>query len=246
LEIQFIVQIIYFWLQQAQLNWHLILFNSNRQLVMIPLFTRYTFILFLVFSSATLKAEAQDLLVPQQVIEKASIDLLEQLKDPHFSQDKKQIREYISQEIFPQVDTILMSALVLGKHWRKASKMQQRQFIRAFKELLVNTYAATFTEQFQNWRIDYLPLKLKESAKKILVKTRVKQQGKPTTAIDYSMVLRKGQWKIYDMSVEGISLIISNRTIFSNLIKDSGSLEKVIEQLVEKNKAAAMASTPTA
>lgn len=211
---------------------------------MMQLFSRHIVILFLAFSSATVKAEAQDLLVPQQVIEKSSIDLLEQLKDLRFAQDKKQIRHYISQEIFPQVDTILMSALVLGKHWRKASKMQQRQFIRAFKELLVNTYAATFTEQFQNWHIEYLPLKLKESAKKILVKTRVKQRGKPTTAIDYSMVLRKGQWKIYDMSIEGISLIISNRTIFSNLIKDSGSLEKVIAQLVEKNKASAAVAAP--
>ena len=217
------------------------MFNFNRKLLMIQLFSRYVFILFLAFSSATVKAEAQDLLAPQQVIEKASVDLLEQLKDPHFSQDKKQIREYINQEIFPQVDTILMSALVLGKHWRKASKMQQRAFISSFKQLLVNTYAATFTEQFHNWTIRYSPLKLKDSDKKILVKTQVRQEGKPDTQINYSMVLRKGKWKIYDMTVEGISLIISNRTIFGKMIKDSGSLEKVIENLVAKNKA----STPS-
>ncbi len=204
---------------------------------MISLLPRYLLIFFLVFSNAALKAEQQDLLAPQRVIEKASIKLLDQLKDPSFAQDKKQIRAYIDQEIFPQVDTILMSALVLGKHWRKASKMQQREFIRAFKQLLVNTYAATFTEQFHNWTIRYLPLKLKDSDKKILVKTRIYQKGKPDTRIDYSMVLRKGEWKIYDMTVEGISLIISNRTIFGKMIKGSGSLEKVIEELTAKNKA---------
>ena len=204
---------------------------------MISLLSRYLLIFFLVFSSSVLKAERPDLLAPQRVIEKASFQLLEQLKDPAFAQDKKQIRHYIAQEIFPQVDTILMSALVLGKHWRKASKMQQREFISAFKQLLVNTYAATFTEQFQNWSIRYSPLKLKDSDKKILVKTRIRQSGKPETRIDYSMVLRKGEWKIYDMTVEGISLIISNRTIFGKMIKDSGSLEKVIEELTAKNKA---------
>jgi phospholipid transport system substrate-binding protein len=204
---------------------------------MISLLSRYLFIFFLAFSSFTLRAEQPNLLAPQRVIAEASVKLLAQLEDPNFSQDKKQIRHYIDQEIFPQVDTILMSALVLGKHWRKASKMQQREFIRAFKQLLVNTYAATFTEQFHNWTIRYSPLKLKDSDKKILVKTRVRQAGKPDTRIDYSMVLRKGEWKIYDMTVEGISLIISNRTIFGKMIKDSGSLENVIKNLKEKNKA---------
>lgn len=203
---------------------------------MTSLLSRYLFIFFLAFSSPLLKAKQNNLLAPQQVISDASIKLLEQLKDPAFSQDKKKIRTYISQEIFPQVDTILMSALVLGKHWRKASKMQRREFISAFKQLLVNTYAATFTEQFHDWTIRYSPLKLKDSDKKILVKTRVRQEGKPDTRIDYSMVLRKGEWKIYDMTVEGISLIISNRTIFGKMIKDSGSLEKVTENLIAKNK----------
>lgn len=193
-------------------------------------------ILFLIFSSVSLKAEQSSLLAPQQVIADASSKLLEQLKDPIFSQDKQKIRAYIDQEVFPQVDTILMSALVLGKHWRKASKMQRREFIVAFKQLLVNTYAATFTEQFHDWTIRYSPLRLKDSDKKILVKTRVRQAGKPDTQIDYSMVLRKGEWKIYDMTVEGISLIISNRTIFGKMIKDSGSLEKVTENLIAKNK----------
>jgi phospholipid transport system substrate-binding protein len=155
---------------------------------MISLLSRYLFIFFLAFSSFTLRAEQPNLLAPQRVIAEASVKLLAQLEDPNFSQDKKQIRHYIDQEIFPQVDTILMSALVLGKHWRKASKMQQREFIRAFKQLLVNTYAATFTEQFHNWTIRYSPLKLKDSDKKILVKTRVRQAGKPDTRIDYSMV----------------------------------------------------------
>ena len=202
---------------------------------MTSLFARFTLILFLVFFSPFIKASNQDLLKPQQVIEEASSKLLTQLQKPNFSNNKAEIRQYIEQEIFPQVDTILMSALVLGKHWRKASKMQQREFIGAFKQLLVNTYAATFTEQFHNWSIQYAPLKLKDSDTKVLVKTQVQQAGKPDTQIDYSMVLRKNQWKIYDMKVEGISLVISNRSTFGQMIKKSGSLAAVISQLQQKN-----------
>jgi phospholipid transport system substrate-binding protein len=202
---------------------------------MMPLLTRYCLILFFIFFSPFIRANNQDLLAPQQVLADVSNKLRIHLQVPKNVGNKIKTRQFIAQEIFPQVDTILMSALVLGKHWRKASKMQQRKFISAFKQLLVNTYAATFTEQFRDWTVSYSPLKLKGSDKKILVKTHIQQAGKPDTRVNYSMVLRKGKWKIYDMTVEGISLIISNRTIFGTMIKKSGSLDKVIETLVIKN-----------
>jgi len=194
----------------------------------------YSFILFL-FSCSFAHANTQPLLAPQVVIAEASAVLLNQLKDPNFSSDKTRIRQFIDSHIFSSVDTVRMSALVLGKHWRKASKTEKKQFIQSFKQLLVNTYAATFTEQFHNWSIQYAPLKLKDSDTKVLVKTQVQQAGKPDTQIDYSMVLRKNQWKIYDIKVEGISLVISNRSTFSQMIKKSGSLAAVISQLQQKN-----------
>jgi len=194
----------------------------------------YSLILFL-FSCTFAQASTQKLLAPQLVIAEASTTLLEQLKDPQFSADKAKVRQFIDSHIFSKVDTVRMSALVLGKHWRKAEKNEKKRFIHAFKQLLVNTYAATFTEQFHNWSIQYAPLKIKASDKKALVKTKIQQAGKPNTQIDYSMVLRNNQWKIYDMKVEGISLVISNRTTFNQMIKKSGSLAEVIAQLERKN-----------
>ncbi len=199
------------------------------------LLPRTFFLAFFLLLSTQASAATEKLLAPQLVIENTSRALLGKLKDPEFASNKTEIHNFVDEAIFPNVDTVRMSALVLGKHWRKASKQQKKQFIAAFKNLLVNTYSTTFTEQFDNWTIDYLPLKLKASDKTTTVKTIVSQSGKANAKIDYSMVRRNEQWKIYDLKVEGISLVISNRESFSQMIKDSGSLDKVIAELEAKN-----------
>ncbi|BCG65607.1 MAG: phospholipid transport system substrate-binding protein [Methyloprofundus sp.] len=201
-----------------------------------PIIPRFILLSCLFFFANLTTAATESLLAPQKIIDNTSQMLLAKLTDPDFASNKKEVRTFVDKNIFPNVDTVRMSALVLGKHWRKASKQQKKQFIAAFKNLLVNTYSSTFTEQFKDWTIQYLPLKLKENAKKALVKTKVQQTGKPTSSIDYSMILHNGQWKIYDIKVEGISLVISNRTSFNQMIKEAGSLDNVIVQLQEKNK----------
>jgi len=199
------------------------------------LLPRTLFLGFFLLISINATAATEKLLAPQLVIDNTSRALLGKLKDPAFASNKTEIHSFVDDAIFPNVDTVRMSALVLGKHWRKASKQQKKQFIAAFKNLLVNTYSTTFTEQFNDWTIAYLPLKLKTGDKTTTVKTIVSQTGKANAKIDYSMVLRNDQWKIYDLKVEGISLVISNRETFSQMIKDSGSLDTVIAELKAKN-----------
>jgi len=201
----------------------------------IRLFTHTLLLTFCLFLSSFTSAATSNLQAPQLVIENTSRALQEKLKSPAFSKNKTEIRDFVDKEIFPHIDTVRMSALALGKHWRKASKEQKIQFIAAFKNLLINTYSATFSEQFQNWSIEYLPLSIAADDKSVTVKTTVHQSGKPNAKIDYSMVLRNDKWFIYDLKVEGISLIISNRDTFNQMMKDNGSLDAVIAKLEEKN-----------
>lgn len=195
----------------------------------------YLLIGFFLLLGTLASAATEKLLAPQLIIETTSQALLSKLKEPGFASNKTEIRSFVDQAIFPNVDTIRMSALVLGKHWRTANQKQKKQFIAAFKNLLVNTYSTTFTEQFNDWTINYLPLNLNPDDKTTTVKTIVSQPGKADAKIDYSMILRNDQWKIYDLKVEGISLVISNRESFNQMIKDSGSLDTVIAQLKAKN-----------
>ncbi|MCF7971056.1 MAG: ABC transporter substrate-binding protein [Methylococcaceae bacterium] len=201
----------------------------------IRLFTHSLLLTFFLFISSLANAASSNLQAPQLVIENTSHALQEKLKNPNFAKNKTEVRNFVDQEIFPHIDTVRMSALVLGKHWRAASKDQKIQFIAAFKSLLVNTYSATFSEQFQNWSIEYLPLTIGADDKSITVKTIVHQPAKADAKIDYSMVQRNNDWLIYDLKVEGISLIISNRDTFNQMMKDNGSLDAVIAALEEKN-----------
>jgi phospholipid transport system substrate-binding protein len=81
-------------------------------------------------------------------------------------------------------------------------------------------------------------LRLKVDAKKTIVKTEILQPGIQPLAINYRMVLTKGQWKAYDIVIEGVSLVTNYRTSIKNELRKSGSLDAVIKQLADRNAAA--------
>ena len=193
-------------------------------------------LLFITLGLSPISQAAGKLLPPQQVIDNTSNRLKAKLQRPDFANNQEKIHQFIDQEIFKQIDFYRMSALVLGKHWKKASKEQKLQFTKEFKTLLVRTYAAAFTTQFKEWTIHYLPLKLKDDAKKATVKTQILQPGQQPVNVDYYMATRKGAWKVYDLKIEGISLVITNRNTFNNMVKKNGSLDAVIAELSRKNK----------
>lgn len=180
---------------------------------------------------------ASDLSAPQQIIEELSSKLKDKLKDPEFGKDTQRVTKFVEQEVFPHVDAFRMSALVLGKHWRTATKEQKQKFTYEFRDLQVRTYASAFTTQFKEWRVNFLPSKLKEGAKKTKIKTQILQQGKPPVNVDYYMAFRKEKWKVYDIKIEGISMVITNRNTISDMIRRNGSLDAVIAEISKKNKA---------
>ncbi len=192
----------------------------------------------MVFSLLSLsKAMAADLLPPQSAIEDASEQMKVKLQSDEFKDDFAQVTEYVEQIIYPHVDFQRISALVLGKHWKKADKAQKEQFKEEFQTLLIRTYARAFIE-FNDWNVRYLPLTLKDGAKKTLVKTEVLQPGKQPIAVNYRMALSGGAWKVYDIVIEGVSLVTNYRTSFKNEVKRTGSLDSVIAKMSERNKQA--------
>jgi phospholipid transport system substrate-binding protein len=86
--------------------------------------------------------------------------------------------------------------------------------------------------------VRFLPYKLKEGDKKVIVKTQILQPGIQPLAVNYRMVLTKGEWKVYDIMIEGVSLVTNYRTSIKNEVKKLGSLNAVIDNLAKKNKAA--------
>ncbi len=192
-----------------------------------------TFIFSLVFWFAS-NAMATDLLAPQQAIQEASDKLQSKLQDKVFSQNFAQVTQFVDQTIYPHTDFDTISELVLGKLWKSASSDEQSRFKQEFKTLLVRTYSRAFVE-FKDWTVRFLPLEMPNGTNKVVVKTEVLQPGLQPISVNYRMLQINGDWKTYDIMIEGVSLVTNYRSTFSNEVKTKGSLAAVIDGLAKRN-----------
>ncbi len=183
---------------------------------------------------------AAELTAPQLAIQNASTKLQDKLQDKAFTKDFAKITEFVNDVIYPHTDFNLISSLVLGKLWKSATPDEQERFKHEFQTLLVRTYSRAFVE-FKNWTVRFLPLQMEPGASKVIVKTEVLQPGIQPIGVNYRMVLGQGQWKAYDIMIEGVSLVTNYRTTFANEVQAKGSLNAVIEGLVKRNAEALVA-----
>lgn len=180
------------------------------------------------------KAVADELLPPQQVIQSVSAQIKERLRDKSFTQDFAQVTRFVNGVIDPHADFDRIAALVLGKIWKTATPVEQERFKHEFQTLLVRTYSRAFVE-YQDWSIRFPPYTLESGAAKTYVKTEVIQPRKQPVEVSYRMALSNGQWKVYDIVIEGVSLVTNYRTTFSQDVKTKGSLSAVIDDLAKRN-----------
>ncbi len=192
------------------------------------------FFSFFAFFLSSSILQAADLAPPQMAIEKASDKLKAKLQDENFKNDFRQINHFVEEIIHPHVDFHRISALVLGKLWRKASAEEKANFSKEFRTMLIRTYSRAFVE-FRDWSVRFLPLQIKEEAKKVIVKTEILQPGIQPIGVNYRMYFKNGSWKTYDIIIEGVSLVTNYRTSFKNEVKRTGSLQAVIDQLAKRN-----------
>ncbi len=141
--------------------------------------------------------------------------------------DSSNVHDLVDEVVLPHFDFIKMSKLVLGKNWRQADKSQKSRFVKAFRELLVRTYANALVEAAKgDVAVDYAaPINagIKRCPECITLKSTVNQAGKEPLNVDYAMYPNKeNQWKIYNISVGGVSLVTNYRTEFANDIKKMG------------------------
>jgi len=198
---------------------------------------RYTLFGFLAVLMALMpitRVMAADLLPPQLAIETASTKLQQKMQDKSFIKDFAKVSRFVNETILPHTDFDRISALVLGKLWKTATPDERERFKQEFQTLLVRTYSRAFVE-FKDWSIRFLPLELENGATKAIVKTEVLQPGLQPVAVNYRMLLSQGEWKAYDIMIEGVSLVTNYRTTFTNEVQTKGSLNAVIDGLAKRN-----------
>ncbi len=178
---------------------------------------------------------SESLTPAQQIIQDSSLKINRALKQDVYHQDFNKAVNFVDGVVTQFVDMDRVAILVLGKNIRKSTPEQKKRFIKEFKTLLVRTYTRAFLE-YTEWEISFPPQQADPNSPKTLVKTLVHQPDKPPVNIDYRMVLTKnGGWKVYDIIIEGISLVTNYRSSFNREISQTGSLESVINTLISKN-----------
>lgn len=152
--------------------------------------------------------------------------------DPDF------LRGIIEEHVLVHIDFGLMSRLVLGKHWRKASKEQREVFTRAFRERLIRTYSTPLSK-YEGQQIKFLPYREGKDPKRATVETHiVPHQGVPIP-VSYKLRLQdRLGWKVYDISIDAVSMVNNYRSAYGSEISRKG-MAKFISSVSENRSAPA-------
>ena len=143
-------------------------------------------------------------------------------KEPDLTErDPASIYKLLNRIVVPHFDFDATAKLVLGRTWRDMNPQQQQHFIQEFSTHLVRLYAASLLK-YKDQAIDFKPLRAPAAADDVAVHTEVQQENGPSISIDYRMHLKGGDWKVYDVSIDGISLVASNRSSYAAEIRKSG------------------------
>jgi phospholipid transport system substrate-binding protein len=158
------------------------------------------------------------------------------------SGNTKKALELVDTRVLPHFNFTRMTQLALGREWRKASPAQQKTLTDEFRELLVRTYSKALTE-YKNQTIAYKPFSLKSGEVDVKVRTEIRQPsgGKPIE-LDYYLEKKGSDWKVYDIEVGGISLVMNYRDTFASEVS-SGGIDGLVKALQTKNRAGDTAAT---
>jgi phospholipid transport system substrate-binding protein len=169
---------------------------------------------------------------PQKLIETSSQALLADLDANRatYRKDPAGLYKLVEKEFLPHVDVDFAAQQVLGKYWREADPAQRKRFVTAFYQSLLHTYGDALVE-FTSDRLKVLPYQGDVAADRGTVRTEIRRSNGASVAVNYSM--RKtatGEWKAWDVVIEGISYVKSFREDFGREIEQKG-LEAVIKRL---------------
>jgi len=181
---------------------------------------------------------ANEFAAPDEMIKQTATEVLEIIRKDKDIQagDKKKVKALIETKILPQFDFTRMTRLAVGRFWNQATPAQQQELTNEFRSLLVRTYSASLNS-YKEQKIDYKPLKMNPADTDVVVKTAVQQPGGRAIPIDYTLTKSATGWKVYDIAVDGVSLVVNYRSSFAQEIQQGG-IAQLINTLKAKNNGA--------
>ena len=172
---------------------------------------------------------------PQQLIKQTTDKVLGEIRanSEVYKVAPDQLYALVDEVVLPHFNFVAMTNLALGRHRKEFDTTQKSRIVSEFRALLVRTYGKALVE-YNDQEITYLDMVGSIEKGKVKVKTEIVQAGGAAIPLDYSLRLGKQGWKVYDIKVDGISLVTNYRSSFAREIKKNG-VEGLISLLHERN-----------
>jgi len=169
---------------------------------------------------------------PDEVVKTTTERLQKEIakREKEFKADPKKLYAFVDEAIVPKFDTKYIAQLILARHWKAASADQRTRFQAAFKDMLVHSYANALVEYHSAVKPEWQPVRMAPDATDVTVHSRLLRDGKPPVPIGFAMRLKDGEWKVYDIVIENLSLVTSFRSQINSEIKRT-NLDTLIARL---------------
>jgi len=183
---------------------------------------------------APLVAAAQE--APDALVKRVTDEVLAIIKSDKDLQagNTRKVVELAEAKVLPHFDFERMTRLAVGRNWSQASDAQKQSLVKEFRTMLVRTYSSSLTA-YRNQTIEVKPTKMNAQDKDVTVRTAVLQPGGPSIPIDYTMENVGQGWKVYDVVIDGASLVTTYRGSFNDQIQ-KGGVDGLVKTLADRNR----------
>ena len=180
---------------------------------------------------------------PDQLVQKITNEVLASIKSDKqlAAGDKQKAVKLAEEKVLPYIDFEEATRLAVGRAWAKATPEQKKQIVTEFRNMLVRTYSNALGG-YEGQTLKVLPSRGKQDPQDTTVRTQFVRAGAPPLPIDFQMHKAGGTWKVYDIAVEGVSLVLTYRSEFDAVVKQDG-IDGLIKRLAQKNTPAALGGT---
>jgi phospholipid transport system substrate-binding protein len=181
---------------------------------------------------------AQDI-APDQLVQKITDEVLAAVKSDKqlAAGDKQKAIKLAEEKVLPYIDFEQATRLAVGRAWSQATPEQKKRLVSEFRNMLVRTYSNAI-QAYEGQTLKVLPTRGKQDAEDTVVRTQFVRAGGQPLPIEFHMRQTDKGWKVYDIVVEGVSLVMTYRSEFDAVVKQEG-IDGLIKRLAQKN-------TPTA
>jgi len=168
---------------------------------------------------------------PTEDVKKTVDEVVRIVADKEMKKDETKRRQALKKAISGIFDYSEMAKRSLGKHWNVRTAAEKKQFAELFATLLENSYAAKI-ESYNNEKIVYI--KEIDEGDYAEVKSKVVTAARDEFTLDYRLFKQNGKWMVYDVIIEGVSLVSNYRSQFNKIITNNG-YDKLVRKLQNKN-----------